>query len=55
MTDKGRETFEQMASEHERWILELFQCLDKSAVAQLHQHLGTLRVHVMGRREDNNR
>jgi DNA-binding MarR family transcriptional regulator len=47
LTAKGRRTFEAMAREHEAWILELFAGLDARAVAQLHDHLGTLRVHLM--------
>jgi len=47
LTAKGRRTFETMAREHETWILELFGGLDARAVKQLHDHLGTLRVHLM--------
>ena len=36
-----------MAEEHERWIRELFAGLDAQAVATLHAHLGTLRVHLL--------
>ena len=39
--------FEAMASEHERWILELFGGLDGKTVQQLHQTLGQLRVQMM--------
>ena len=47
LTPKGRQHFEAMALEHEQWILELFSCLNPSAVAQVHQQLGSLRVHVL--------
>ena len=47
LTAKGRRAFETMAREHEAWILELFAGLDGRAVKQLHDHLGTLRVHLM--------
>ena len=47
LTPKGRQQFEAMALEHEQWILELFSCLNASAVAQVHQQLGSLRVHVL--------
>jgi DNA-binding MarR family transcriptional regulator len=47
LTPQGRQLFETMAQEHEQWILELFACLPASALAQVHQHLGTLRVHVL--------
>jgi DNA-binding MarR family transcriptional regulator len=46
LTTKGRRTFEAMAREHEAWIHELFAGLDARAVKQLHDHLGTLRVHL---------
>lgn len=47
LTPKGRRSFEAMAREHEQWILELFNGIDPKAVQQLHQHLGTLRVHLV--------
>ena len=47
LTAKGRRGFETMALEHEAWIHELFGGLDARAVQQLHDHLGTLRVHLM--------
>jgi DNA-binding MarR family transcriptional regulator len=47
LTPKGRQHFEAMAQEHEQWILELFSCLNASALAQVHQQLGSLRVHVL--------
>lgn len=48
LTPRGRSSFEAMATEHERWIRELFAGLDAEAVRQLHTHLGTLRVHLLG-------
>lgn len=47
LTPKGRRTFETMASEHEKWILELFGGLDGKTVQQLHHALGQLRVQMM--------
>jgi len=47
LTAKGRRSFDTMAREHEAWIHELFAGLDARAVQQLHDHLGTLRVHLM--------
>lgn len=47
LTPKGRQQFETMAEEHEQWILELFSCLPATALAQVYQHLGALRVHVL--------
>lgn len=46
LTPKGKRSFETMAREHEAWIHELFSGLDARAVQQLHDHLGTLRVHL---------
>ena len=48
LTPKGKSTFAVMAEEHERWIRELFAGLDAETVRQLHTHLGTLRVHLLG-------
>lgn len=47
LTPKGRKLFETMAAEHEQWILELFSCLNATALNQVYQHLGALRVHVL--------
>jgi DNA-binding MarR family transcriptional regulator len=46
LTPAGRRAFEAMAREHEQWILELFSVLDSRAVQALHEHLGTLRMHL---------
>lgn len=46
LTVEGRRSFEAMAAEHERWVLELFDGLDAKALAQLHAHLGRLRLHA---------
>lgn len=47
LTPKGKRIFEAMASEHEKWILELFGGLDGKTVQQLHKGLGQLRVQMM--------
>ena len=47
LTPKGRASFAAMASEHEQWILELFDGLDAKTVQQLYAHLGALRVHLV--------
>ncbi|MEI8323890.1 MAG: MarR family transcriptional regulator [Betaproteobacteria bacterium] len=52
LTAKGRDAFAGMASEHERWILELFAGLDKATVQQLHGQLGNLRLQVTRRQEE---
>jgi DNA-binding MarR family transcriptional regulator len=48
LTPKGRRTFETMAKEHERWILELLGSLDAATVQHLYRSLGTLRVQLVG-------
>jgi len=49
LTPEGRRSFEAMADEHERWIIELFAGLDERAVKQLYNHVGVLRAHRAGR------
>ena len=44
LTDDGRRTFEQMAREHEAWVVELFAALDDAAQHRLHALLGRLRL-----------
>jgi DNA-binding MarR family transcriptional regulator len=43
LTPAGRRSFEAMAREHERWILELFGGTEAKTLRQLHANLGTLR------------
>jgi DNA-binding MarR family transcriptional regulator len=47
LTRKGRRTFETMAGEHEKWVLELLGGLDDKTTQQLHHGLGQLRVLMM--------
>ena len=47
LTPAGKTSFEAMASEHEKWIRELFAGLDAKTVRQLHAQLGELRVHLL--------
>jgi DNA-binding MarR family transcriptional regulator len=47
LTPKGRRSFQAMAIEHEKWILELFGGLDGRTVHELHETLGRLRVQMM--------
>ena len=44
LTPLGLRSFEAMAKEHERWILELFAHVDDRALQQLYRNLGALRV-----------
>jgi DNA-binding MarR family transcriptional regulator len=46
LTAEGRRSFEAMAKEHERWVIEIFGQLDKKAVRDLYAQLGELRVHL---------
>ncbi len=47
LTARGTRSFEAMAVEHERWIIELFAGLDPREVQQVHASLGALRVHLL--------
>ncbi len=47
LTPQGRDAFQAMAQEHERWILEMFAGLDPKAVQQLYTLLGVLRVQLV--------
>ena len=47
LTPLGRQTFEAMAKEHERWIAELFSGLDPAVMQRLYKHLGELRVRLV--------
>lgn len=46
MTPQGRRSFEAMAKQHEEWILELFDGVDRGALERLYTELGTLRLRV---------
>jgi DNA-binding MarR family transcriptional regulator len=47
LTPEGRRTFEEMAREHEAWVVELFGRLDARTVRQLHEQLGELRLQLV--------
>ena len=47
LTKSGCRVFQEMATAHERWILELVGNLDDKAIKQLYEHLGTLRVQLL--------
>ena len=44
--DHGRRTFEVMAVEHEKWILELIGAVGEKPIHTLHTELGVLRMHL---------
>jgi len=46
LTPKGRKTFEQVASVHEGWVVELFAGLKAGERDQLNELLGRLRLHL---------
>src|SRR5690606_17575542 len=47
MTPRGRKAFEQMAKEHEEWIVELFGSLKPTDIQKLYRQLGSLRVALL--------
>ena len=49
LTPKGRKAFEKIASEHERWVIELFGGIADAERHQLHDLLGRLRVQLSAR------
>ena len=51
LTPLGRQSFEAMAKEHERWIVELFAGLEPAVVQRLYRHLGELRVRLVEHQE----
>ncbi len=44
LTEEGMRAFEQMAREHEAWVVELLSGLDEAAQRRLHDLLGRLRL-----------
>jgi len=49
LTDQGRTLFRQMAAEHEDWLTQLFEGLDKTSKDALYAKLGQLRMHLAQR------
>lgn len=45
LTEAGRLAFSEMASEHERWIVEAFSALSEKDLATLHRLLGRVKQH----------
>ena len=46
LTPKGKSAFEQMASQHNQWLSELFDGMDHDVIVEVLQQLGQLRVHL---------
>lgn len=51
LTAKGRKLFDEMACQHERWIVEAFSALSEKDVATLHKLLGRVKDHARLRAE----
>ena len=47
LTAKGRKQFNEMARQHEAWILEAFSGLQDKEIATLHKLLGKVKEHAM--------
>lgn len=51
LTGKGRKLFDEMASQHEQWIVAAFSSLSDKDVATLHKLLGKVKDHARSRVE----
>ncbi|WP_374669638.1 MarR family winged helix-turn-helix transcriptional regulator [Ramlibacter sp.] len=51
LTSKGRRQFNDMARQHEEWILEAFSGLGEKDIATLHRLLGKVKEHVSAPQE----
>ncbi len=51
LTPKGRKQFNDMAGEHENWIVQSFAGLSDKEIATLHRLLGKVKDHAMARQE----
>ncbi|HWP10799.1 MAG TPA: MarR family transcriptional regulator [Ramlibacter sp.] len=51
LTPKGRKLFQEMAQQHESWIVEAFAGLSDKDVATLHKLLGKVKDHAQSRAE----
>ena len=51
LTNKGRKLFNDMASQHEAWIVEAFASLSERDIATLHKLLGKVKDHALVRAE----
>jgi len=45
LTARGRKLFNEMAQQHEDWIVEAFAGLNSKEIAQLHKLLGKVKQH----------
>ncbi|HZY15592.1 MAG TPA: MarR family transcriptional regulator [Ramlibacter sp.] len=51
LTPKGRKQFNDMASQHESWIVEAFSGLSDKEISALHKLLGKVKDHATARQE----
>jgi DNA-binding MarR family transcriptional regulator len=51
LTPKGRKQFNDMARQHEDWIVEAFSALNEKDIATLYKLLGKVKEHAMTRQE----
>lgn len=51
LTPKGRKLFQEMAQQHESWIVDAFAGLSDKDVATLHRLLGKVKDHAQSRAE----
>ena len=51
LTPKGRKQFNDMASQHEGWIVEAFSGLSDKEISALHKLLGKVKDHATARQE----
>jgi DNA-binding MarR family transcriptional regulator len=51
LTPKGRKQFNDMARQHEDWIVEAFSALNEKDIATLYKLLGKVKDHAMTRQE----
>ena len=46
LTDKGKSSFEEIATEHNQWVHDLFEGLSQDVIEDVYQQLGWLRRHI---------
>jgi DNA-binding MarR family transcriptional regulator len=52
LTPKGRRQFNEMAREHEGWIVQAFAALNDKEIATLHRLLGRVKEHAAAPRQE---
>ena len=52
LTARGRKQFQEMARQHEDWIVEAFTALNEKEIATLHKLLGKVKEHAARGREE---